>query len=613
MINFKEFFKHINTKVKNISHIMLFNILTISALLIKTLMFTALVDDPNVVSVQSYKILWQFSPIYLAYIMLIFSFSYLLKRKQWKFDLIFNILYSILILADLVYFRVNRDFIGLNNILFPDTFNPMGGSLLQFRLVDIIFIIDIPLFWLWSKFDKKNLNSRIRIARFIKTINVSILTLIIFYLIVDVLGAMGWDRRMFKNAWYPKTTIKAPGPIGYHGYEVYTSIRKFLAKPTKEEASKVQEWLNYNNENLPDNEYKGIYQGKNVIFIQLESFENFLINSKVQGQEVTPFLNKLAREGMYFSNIHEQNNAGNTIDCDVLSNASIMTLGNTITAIDYGEVQYPYSIQRILKQDGYLTISTHAQTAADFNWTELHKNGFGSDKIWDVSKFVYEESVGYGLSDKSSFRQLAEKLDSEKTPFFLHVPTMTNHGPFNIKQELRTLNLPQEINESYLGGYLESARYTDEQMEMFFNLLDKEGIADDTVFVFYGDHGGVHKYYNDSIKDLDFDGNWWKEYTYEVPLIIYTPGGVAKTFDVNGGQVDIEPTVLYLLGVDEDRYMNSVMGRILVNTNRDATVLKGNVIKGTVSSEEEKNHLLEAYSIGDIIIKKNYFKYISNK
>lgn len=142
---------------------------------------------------------------------------------------------------------------------------------------------------------------------------------------------------------------------------------------------------------------------------------------------------------------------------------------------------------------------------------------------------------------------------------------------------------------------------------MFFNELEKSGLLKNSMIVIYGDHTGVHKYYNEDIQKLSYGGDWWKEVDNKIPLIIYSEGQTPKLIETHGGQVDLLPTICYLLGVNENEYKNSSMGRVLINTNKDATIIKGNRILGNVKNEEEKQHLLMAYGIGEKIIKSNYF------
>jgi phosphoglycerol transferase MdoB-like AlkP superfamily enzyme len=402
-------------------------------------------------------------------------------------------------------------------------------------------------------------------------------------------------------------SVQAPGPLGYHVVEAFSSISKALHKPNDTDKKDIAEWIKYNNDNLPPNQYSGIFKGKNVIFLQIESMENFVINKKVNDKEITPFLNKLTKQCLYFNNFYEQNNGANSIDCDLMINSSIYPLGDTITATNYGENVYPNSLPRLLNNEGYTTISTHAEDHGEFNWTELHKNGFGAQTLWSINDYNYDEVVGYGLSDRSFFTQLSEKLKNVKQPFFVQMPTLSSHGPFNIDKKYRQLDLPKEIDESYLGGYFESLHYTDTQIELFFDKLKEANLLDNSVIVIYGDHAGVHKYYNDYIQKLDFEDNWWKEYDHKLPLIIYSKNAPPETITASGGQVDMLPTISYLLGVNESLYKDTSMGRVLVNTNRDSTIIKGNITKGNIKNSEEEKHLLDSYNIGEKIIKDNYF------
>lgn len=581
---------------------------TVASLLIKTILFMSLVKEENAVQIKFVNIDIKYWFIYIAFILIFYSFGYLLSEtKQTVFLILYNILYSSILVIDLWYYRVNRDVYGLKNILFPDTFNVMKGSLINFNVIDLIFIVDILLVLLWVVVKKKKSYENRSIGKFSFTIRYSIIVILLSYIALDILGLGKWCDNIVSNGWYYSMTANSSGPLGYHIVEAGKSLIQKFSTSTEKDDSNINQWLADNDEHLEDNEYSGIAKGKNVIFLQIESLENFVINQTANGTEITPFLNKLASEGLYFNNFYEQNNAGNSIDCDFMVNTSVFPLGDKITALNYGVNTYENSLLKVLARQGYTTISTHAEQAGEFNWSEIHRNCFGAEKLWSIDDYVYEECVGYGLSDRSFLSQIARKVQDVDKPFFIQVPTLSSHGPFNIDKQYRELNLPHEIDESYLGGYFESVHYSDKQIEMFFNMLDEEGLLDNTIIVLYGDHTGVHKYYNDSIQLLSYEGDWWKEEDHKIPLIIYSKDIKSKVVEANGGQVDLLPTICYLLGIDKKEYINTSMGRNLVNTNREATVIKGNKIMGNVSSEEEKQHLLNAYAIGKEIIKKNYF------
>ncbi|MBN1053506.1 LTA synthase family protein [Clostridium botulinum] len=583
---------------------------TVITMLIKSIIFIAILNIDTTDKILKKNISFKFTIIYLAFILFVYSFGYLFsKNRQTTFYIILNSLYTLLLIADLSYFRANRDLLGLKNILFENTFNPLQNSLMNLRSVDLIFIIDIILLLTWVIKGKIQNNNKRSLKKFFSTIIISVFMIIGSCICVDALQLGEFGDSIIFNQWTTLMEVKAPGPIGYHIVEGARSINKYFNdKPSSEDKKEIENWLTFNKEKIEDNEYKGLLKGKNVIFLQIESLENFVINQKTNGKEITPFLNKLASEGLYFNNFYEQNNAGNSIDCDFMINTSIYPLGNKITALNYGENVYPNSLPRILQKDGYFTISSHAELPNEFNWTELHKNSFGANELWTINDYVYEESVGYGLSDKSFLSQTADKLKDIKQPFFIQLPTLSNHGPFDLDEKYRQLNLPDEVNDSYLGGYFESVLYTDNQLEMFYNKLNESGLLDDTVLVIYGDHTGVHKYYNEDIQDIDYENNWWDEVDHKIPLIIYSKNMEHKIVNKTGGQIDILPTICYLLGIDDDSYRNSTMGRILVNTNRNAITIKGNHIMGNVKPSDEE-HVSKAYEIGEKIIKTNYFNH----
>lgn len=578
-------------------------LLTFIFLLLKNILFLGLVTTSG----GELKINIFSLSFFSAFILIFMSFGYFLKEKPQKiYYILINLIISLFLIFDIWYFRATNGFLGLKLIFFNDLINPFNKSLINFNLIDSLFLIDIISIIILIKNKTINFSARRSYIKGILILSLSFLVIFGFNRAFDIKDLSDGEISFFKTEWAQYITMNNLGPIGFHVYEADNTLKKLFTKENKEDKEQIESWLKYNNENLPDNNYKGMLKGKNVVFLQIESLENFVIGKEIFGQPITPNLNRLIENSLYFNNIYEQNNGANSIDCDVLINASTFTLGDCITALDYPETKYN-SFPAVLGENGYHTFSTHIEKGSDWGFGELHKNGFGFKEIWDIREYKKDEYAGFGLSDRTTLTQFYNKLATLKQPFYGVISTLTSHGPFDIQDEYRSLSLPKWLDENYLGGYFQSINYTDKQIGMFISLLEESGLMENTVVVIYGDHGGVHKYYNDKIQDLPLEGHWWRSYEKKIPFIIYSKNNKGETFNVNGGHVDIAPTLLYLLGIDDKYYKEKLMGRVLVNTNRNATVIKGNEIKGTPKDEKEEEHLKNAYKIGEKIIKGRYF------
>ncbi|MFT8351934.1 LTA synthase family protein [Clostridium saccharoperbutylacetonicum] len=547
---------------------------------------------------------------HIAIIVLICSPILLFKEKgRLRTAVIIDLLVTILFVADIWYYRANGTFLSVRYMTHSEIFNPIGKKLLNFRLVDLSFIIDFVILFLICKFAKieaSDRNSKLQF-RIIKGFSVFLISAVVVGLghyFIDI-RRIDPSRNLFSQSWAPFQTFSDMSPLGYHGFDInfYQDKNKKLSS---EDEDKIKNWMENNKENLPDNEYKGIFKGKNLIAIQVESMENFVINQKVYGQEITPNLNKLLGSSIYFNNIYEQNNSGTSSDCDLLVNSSIFPIREGKTVFSYPWTTFN-SLQKNLENDGYKTISTHAEVPGNWNWAELHK-AFKADEIWDIGQYNVDEKIGLGLSDESYLRQISQKLKNQKEPFYAFMTTLTSHGPFEMPDNKKYLNLPKELDENMLGAYFQSVRYTDEAIGKFIAELDKNNQLDNTVIMIYGDHCGVHKFYEDDIKNSPLEGDWWKDNHKKIPYIIYSKGSQPEVISKAGGQSDFLPTILYMLGYDRKAFEDSSMGRVLVNTERDATILNDGQIMGIPKDEKELNHLKDTFDIADTIIEKNYFK-----
>lgn len=547
--------------------------------------------------------------VHVAIITLIVSVIYLFKDKgRLKAALTLDILVTLLFIADIWYYRANGTFLSIRHLMHSEIFNPVGKNLFNFRLVDLTFFIDfIILFFIYKfiKIEKTEDESKLslRIVKTLVVFLVSAFTIGFGHYYIDVKGKVE-GQYLFRLSWAPFQTFSDMSPLGYHGYDLnfYKDKNKTL---TNDEINDIESWFNDNKEELPDNKYKGLLEGKNLIAIQVESLENFVINQEVYGQEITPNLNKLLSESLYFDNIYEQNNSGTSSDADLLVNTSIFPVRENTTFFSYPWTSYN-TLQNLLNNKGYTTISTHAELPGSWNWAEPHKS-FGASKMWDIGVYNKDEIIGPGLSDESYLKQTAEKLTKETDPFYTFVATVTSHGPFEMPDDKKYLDIPKELDENMMGAYFQSIRYTDEAIGKFLEELEKNNQLDNTVIMIYGDHCGVHKFYEDDIQDTPLEGDWWKDNQKKIPFIIYSKGLEPEVISKAGGQSDFLPTISYLLGIDRSEFENSSMGRVLVNTERDAAILNDGSIMGTPKNEKEINHLNDTFKIADLIIEKNYF------
>lgn len=552
---------------------------------------------------------------HIAMVVILVSFAYLFKDKnQIRYLIIVDILFTMLIFLDLWYFRVNAAFPSIKDIIDLRVFNPLNISLLNPRAIDITFIFDFILIgslYAYVRYNNKTKYSSNRnIIMFAVLLIVSSLVIYISHIKID--DVENSEYILFSKSWAPFQQMSNMSPLGYCAFDIVdtlTTTNKTQLnqnKVSKEDIESIDNWLENNKENLPDNSYKGIYKGNNVIYIQVESLENWVINTKINGQEITPNLNKLLNNSIYFNNIYQQNKKGFSSDADLMSNTSIYPSDGS-TFYDYTTVKLN-SMSRTLTDQGYNTISTHPERGGGWNWAEAHSGILGVKNIWTVDKFDIDEVIGLGISDGSYLRQVSEKLKNVNNPYYAFMVTLTSHGDFELPEKYKYITLPNELHSTVVGDYVETIRYTDQQIGNFIESLKNNGTLDNTTVVIYGDHTILHREYQDRLDGMTSTGPWTND-DIKIPLIMYNPKTKAETNGKSGGLVDVMPTVLYMIGNDRSDIEKTSMGRILVNTDRDSTFIFNDQIRGVPKTEAEKEHVEKSYEISDKIFKTDYFVY----
>ncbi|WP_243122837.1 LTA synthase family protein [Haloimpatiens lingqiaonensis] len=580
------------------------------ALMLKGLFFICIVPSVNASKIDIIHAFMSVPPIILqgAFIAMFLSISFLFKGRGHIWSLIvLDIIITILFIADIWYYRGYSSYLSPHLLKQFTNLDNLGSSVLSmFHTIDLVFIIDI-VFFIFLAIRNKNLYKGVErnVLLFIFVLVISIGYVVYDHYKVDVYGRGFENQRIWKGSWSPNQTLSNLGPIGYHINDIFVYFDECKQYVLSEsEKKEIKQWYDEKQENLPDNKYKGIFKGKNLIVLQVESLETFMIGKKINGQEITPNINKLLKESMYFPNVHEQVWNGTSSDCDLMINTSVSPVRSGSTFFRYPGNKYN-SLPNLLENRGYSTLAIHPDKGAYWNWMQaLYSIGF--NKCIDEASFKGDEFIGLGISDGTYLKQVVPMISKQKKPFYTFMVTLTSHCPFELPSNLKELNLEKRFEGTKLGASFQAFHYTDKHIGLFLENIDKEIGLDNTVVVITGDHTGVHKFYQDEISKIKPSELWWAEKNMKVPLIIYSKGSKGQVININGGQLDIMPTVAYLMGIEEKEFSHTAMGRILVKTNRNYTFLATRKFIGKGTKEEEE-HTLKTIDLGDKLIRSNYF------
>ncbi|MCX2455409.1 LTA synthase family protein [Lacticaseibacillus nasuensis] len=313
----------------------------------------------------------------------------------------------------------------------------------------------------------------------------------------------------------------------------------------------------------PNPEYFGEAKGKNVIIIHLESFQQFLIGLKIKGKEVTPFLNSLIKQDdtLSYDNFFHEVGQGRTSDAENMLETSTFGLATGSLFSSLGTDNTFQAAPAILNQtDHYTTAVFHGGSGGFWNREQTYKS-MGYQYFFDGNYYDQDGAAQtqYGIKDKLMFAESAKYLERLQQPFYAKVITTTNHYPYYISAT--DSDFPDAgTKDPYVNGYFKTAHYLDQSLKEFFAYLKASGLEQHSLVVLYGDHYGIS---NDRASTLGplvgLDSDNWTDYDnaklQRVPLILHMPGlkgGIRHTY---GGEIDVLPTLLHLLGVNTEKYM----------------------------------------------------------
>lgn len=532
----------------------------------------------------------------LAFVLFIGSFAYFFKPKnRFKYYFTWSIILTLVCFINSIYYT--------NYVSFT-SFSLLATSLQLAGVSDALgTIMEIKDFVYWwaplmlifahRKLLKSGYYSKVKTA---EKVRISVLKCLVAAAIVAgafISTLTGTDLSRLYKQWNREYVVMKFGIYVYQSNDLIASLKPQIS-PLFGYDTAAKEFREYYEEypqDSEDNEYTDILKGKNIIVIHAESFQNFVMDTEINGVELAPNMKKLASEGMYFSNFYSQESVGTSSDSEFTYSTSLLPASSGTVFVSYWDRYYP-SIQKYLSNDGYYVFSMHANKGNMWNREVMHKQ-LGYDRFYNYTKdYDIDETIGLGLSDKSFFRQSVQKIkkiNKKYDKYYGLLIMLTNHTPFEGLEDTTDLDLtytykttdPEtgeetEVVNNYLkdttlGKYFTTVHYADQAIGELVDNLDKEGLLDDTVLVIYGDHDAKIKrseydyYYNynpETDSKYSSDDPRYDEFTkyeYElnrkVPFIIWTKDKdlqkkINKKVTTVTGMYDVLPTLGNMLGID---------------------------------------------------------------
>ncbi len=459
---------------------------------------------------------------------------------------------------------------------------------------------------------------------------------------INQFGVLGFGFLDIKS-----TMVEAPSKTTYTAYENDekdnsksdlkreiddTILDEIIKNETNTTLNNISNYIK--NKDITDyNDHTGMFEGKNVIVIMMESTNDMIIN-----KDLYPNFYKLYSEGISFRNNYSPRNSCATGNNEFSGMTGLYTIQNNCTANMYSNNTYFTSIFNIFKNAGYRATSMHDYTEQYYVRNIIHKN-LGSEAYYNANdlNITYYNEYKEWASDED-FMNAAMNITLNDTssdkPFMLWLTTVSAHQPYKVSsvEGDKYLSITEGTNYSMeVRRYMSKLKTFDNSLGILLDRLEEAGKLDDTVIVMYGDHYpyGLKNKDISSVLTYDLD-----DYEVErVPMVIYNSTIKSEIVEKYSSYINLTPTLAnlfnldydprYYMGTDvfSDDYLNIVAFADGSWKNSDVYY---NASSGSVkyySSNEYttdeliriNNIVTNRMQISESIIRNNYFNYLENK
>lgn len=551
---------------------------------------------------------------YCGFSFILLSLLFFSKSLTFIFSFFFliNIFNSLMLFSNRIYYRYFGDYIVVDIFSLAQNIPFTWKNILNLiKFKDLCLFLDLPFLAIVSFVSVRKLKFSLRrsfpfaLIFLLAGISLTGLNLLLLHRTLPNVLTFRYGSSMLFNS------------MSVHNFYILNLFQEKIKKEKVISPPSLPLELISNTQEL-DQKFKIKNKLWNIIIVEFESLGAEMIGRKIDGEEITPTLNRLSEKGIYFSNFYSQAlTCSGTLDVEFSILTSLYPSPKSPYAIKFA-TKVPFTLPKFLKKYGYRTMFFHANRG-DFYRRSTVMRIFGFDELYFSAYFLSKERKVRGIDDYPFFLGSAEAIRKSSQPFFAYLVTLSSHTPFEFpKKEEPGLKITDNLDENTKKYYL-VINYSDRTFRMFLDELNKESILDNTILVIFGDHTrtvpeskeGEMGIVRETVKN-------------KIPLIILIPDANGAIIDEPASHIDITPTILSILGL---RYEGLLLGRnllsmegkgfVLINSNPVILIKKDNVLWGYLEegfknclnecSEEELSEskkFLEIIKYSEYILKK---------
>lgn len=469
---------------------------------------------------------------------------------------IFFIISFALFLTNCIYYSMTSLVFGFNLLELRDE----GSSYILDTILNtnpLIYVFAIALIVIGIITGKKlPVNDKYKPKRFLK---VFVFFLVLHTLTPFLLGHannnLKWNnfknaRNIYNNFSDCNKSLKISGLYEY-------SVRNFyftFLKPEEEISDEDQKFLDsiYKAEDTKEeNAYTGKFKGKNLIFLQLEGMDTWMLTKKT-----TPNLYNLRKHSIDFSNHYSiYTGGGSTFNSEFAVNTGFTTPISYIENVySFSKNTFPYTMARLFKEQNYSVNAFH-MNKGEFYSRDINYKSWGYDNYYGLQDIQKYNDERYVLDRELILNKtFYNKIFKQQGNFVNYIITYSPHTPFTTEKEVGKILAEEKYGKGNVPKLSEedcakmAASETDNMVGLLIQALKDNGLYDNTVIVAYADH---YLYTLDDKSILDKYKETSNNLINHTPFFIWSSdlGQLTSISKVNM-QMDILPTVLNLFGID---------------------------------------------------------------